>query len=143
MKSTATATMALLMHLATAANLAEHQPVNTELAEQAADWDELHDDLYNVVDEDVEFDEAIDDLEAIWRRTVDQLEYYMSLDIAFNNFLGVWQDMGGDLASGNASLKFCDGERITIKVDGTWSDSAGNSGTAWWNGRNEINIWGD
>ena len=97
MKTTAAATMALLMHLGTAADLPEHQPNIIELAEQAADWDDLPDDLYNVVDEDAEFDAAVDDLEAVWLKTKNQLEYYMDVNISFNNFVGEWEDRGGEL----------------------------------------------
>ena len=97
MKTTAAATMALLMHLGTAADLPEHQPTIIELAEQAADWDDLPDDLYNVVDEDAEFDAAVDDLEAVWLKTKNQLEYYMDVNISFTNFHGEWEDRGGEL----------------------------------------------
>ena len=92
MKTTLAATMALLMHLGTAVELAEHQPNIIELAEQAADWDDLPDDLYNVVDEDADFDAAVDDLEAIWLKTTNQIEYYEGLAISFNNFIGEWED---------------------------------------------------
>ena len=75
MSTTLAATMALLMQLGTAVELAEYQPATIELAEQAADWDDLPDDLYNVVDEDADFDAAVDDLEAIWLKTKNQVEY--------------------------------------------------------------------
>ena len=140
MKTTLAATMALLMHLGTAVELAEHQPATIELAEQAADWDDLPDDLYNVVDEDADFDQAVDDLEAIWLKTKNQVEYNQGLDISFNNFVGEWEDRDGELVSGNPANKFMSGSRLTINIDGTWSGAAGVPGTAWWNGRNEVNL---
>ena len=139
MKSTTAATMALLMHLGTAADLPEHQPNIIELAEQAADWDDLPDDLYNIVDEDADFDAAVDDLEAIWLKTTNQIEYYEGLAISFNNFVGEWEDRDGELVSGDAGNKFNGGTRINIDIRGTWSGAA-KPGTAWFNGRNEVNL---
>jgi len=32
------------------------------------------------------------------------------------------------------------GSRLTISTDGTWSGAADFPGTAWWNGRNVVNL---
>jgi len=78
-------------------------------------------------------------LEGIWDKTKDQIAYYEGLDISYNNFLGSWEDRDGELVSGNAGDKFNGGTAIDILFDGTWT-GAGSPGTAWWNGRNEVNL---
>ena len=132
--------MALLIHLGTAVKLQDNHPDIIELAEQAADQSNLADDLYNIVDEDADFDQAVDDLEAIWLKTKNQVEYNQGLDISFNNFVGEWEDRDGELVSGNPANKFMSGSRLTINIDGTWSGAADVPGTAWWNGRNTVNL---
>ena len=139
MNTTTAATMALLVHLGAAVELHDHHPDIIELAEQAVDYTHLPDDLYNIVDENAEFDGKIDDLEGIWDKTKDQIAYYEGLDISYNNFLGSWEDRDGELVSGNAGDKFNGGTAIDILFDGTWT-GAGSPGTAWWNGRNEVNL---
>jgi len=63
----------------------------------------------------------------------------MSLDISFTNFLGEWEDRDGN--NGDTGNKFNDGAKINISIDGTWSGGDGQpKGTAWWNGRNEVNL---
>ena len=124
--------MALLIHLGTAVQLHDHHPDIIEFAE-------LADDLYNIVDEDAKFDAKLDDLDEIWDKTKNQIEYYQGLNISYNNFIGEWEDRDGELVSGDTSNKFNGGAKIDILFDGTWT-GAGSPGTAWWNLRNSLNL---
>ena len=76
MKLAATAAMALLMHLGTATDLPDDKstPMNIYLAE--TELNDLNEELYSIVEEEEDFDDAIDDLSQIWLKTVRQLEYY-------------------------------------------------------------------
>ena len=71
------------------------------------------DELYDINDEQLAFQNAITELEGVWTDATTTLTRYYEIPVHFDMFVGVWKGTG-----------FLGGEEFQIHADGTWNKTS-------------------